>query len=253
MEYLEKNMSQVENGQLQLTNIYKSFGSVRALNDVSILTGPGKIHCILGDNGAGKSTLVNIISGVLTADSGEYLVNGEKIIFSNPKQALNAGISTVYQNLAIIPMLSIYRNFYLGNEPVKNNYFKFMDKDLAISTTKQELTKFGVTVNDVKRQAGTLSGGQRQCLAIARALYFGAKVLILDEPTSALGVKESANVLNQLVLLKEQGINIVLVSHIIDHAYEVGDLFFILKMGELVGSYDKNDLSPKILRSILSK
>ena len=253
MEYLEKNMSQVENGQLQLTNIYKSFGSVRALNDVSILTGPGKIHCILGDNGAGKSTLVNIISGVLTADSGEYLVNGKKVIFSNPKQALNAGISTVYQNLAIIPMLSIYRNFYLGNEPVKNNYFKFMDKDLAISTTKQELTKFGVTVNNVKRQAGTLSGGQRQCLAIARALYFGAKVLILDEPTSALGVKESANVLNQLVLLKEQGINIVLVSHIIDHAYEVGDLFFILKMGELVGSYDKNDVSPKILRSILSK
>jgi simple sugar transport system ATP-binding protein len=253
MEYLEKNMSQVENGQLQLTNICKSFGSVRALKDVSITTEPGKIHCILGDNGAGKSTLVNIISGVLTADSGEYLVNGEKIIFSNPKQALNAGISTVYQNLAIIPMLSIYRNFYLGNEPVKNNYFKFMDKDLAISTTKQELTKFGVTVNDVKRQAGTLSGGQRQCLAIARALYFGAKVLILDEPTSALGVKESANVLNQLVLLKEQGINIVLVSHIIDHAYEVGDLFFILKMGELVGSYDKNDLSPKILRSILSK
>ena len=175
MEYLEKNMSQVENGQLQLTNIYKSFGSVRALNDVSILTGPGKIHCILGDNGAGKSTLVNIISGVLTADSGEYLVNGEKVIFSNPKQALNAGISTVYQNLAIIPMLSIYRNFYLGNEPVKNNYFKFMDKDLAISTTKQELTKFGVTVNDVKRPAGTLSGGQRQCLAIARALYFWCK------------------------------------------------------------------------------
>jgi simple sugar transport system ATP-binding protein len=247
MEYLEKNMSQVENGQLQLTNICKSFGSVRALKDVSITTEPGKIHCILGDNGAGKSTLVNIISGVLTADSGEYLVNGEKIIFSNPKQALNAGISTVYQNLAIIPMLSIYRNFYLGNEPVKNNYFKFMDKDLAISTTKQELTKFGVTVNNVKRQAGTLSGGQRQCL------YFGAKVLILDEPTSALGVKESANVLNQLVLLKEQGINIVLVSHIIDHAYEVGDLFFILKMGELVGSYDKNDVSPKILRSILSK
>ena len=182
MEYLEKNMSQVENGQLKLTNINKSFGSVRALNDVSISTGPGKIHCLLGDNGAGKSTLVNIISGVLTADSGEYLVNGEKVNFSNPKQALNAGISTVYQNLAIIPMLSIYRNFYLGNEPVKDNYFKFMDKDLAISTTKQELAKFGVTVNDVKRPAGTLSGGQRQCLAIARALYFGAKVLILDEP-----------------------------------------------------------------------
>ena len=223
------------------------------LKDIYLNFFPGAKIGVLGYNGAGKSTLVNIISGVLTADSGEYLVNGKKVNFSTPKQALNAGISTVYQNLAIIPMLSIYRNFYLGNEPVKNNYFKFMDKDLAISTTKQELTKFGVTVNDVKRPAGTLSGGQRQCLAIARALYFGAKVLILDEPTSALGVKESANVLNQLVLLKEQGINIVLVSHIIDHAYGVGDLFFILKMGELAGSYDKNDVSSKLLRSILSK
>ena len=253
MEYFEKDMLQPNNGNLQLTNIYKSFGSVTALNDVSLSTTPGKIHCILGDNGAGKSTLVNIMSGVISADKGDYLINGDKVNFSTPKQALNAGISTVYQNLAIIPMLSIYRNFFLGNEPVKDNYFKFMDKDLAISTTKQELAKFGVTVNDVKRPAGTLSGGQRQCLAIARALYFGAKVLILDEPTSALGVKESANVLNQLVLLKEQGINIVLVSHIIDHAYDVGDLFFILKMGELAGSYDKNDVSPKILRSILSK
>jgi len=182
MEYLEKNMSQVENGQLKLTNINKSFGSVRALNDVSIFTEPGKIHCLLGDNGAGKSTLVNIISGVLTADSGEYLVNGEKVNFSNPKQALNAGISTVYQNLAIIPMLSIYRNFYLGNEPIKNNYFKFMDKDLAISTTKQELTKFGVTVNDVKRPAGTLSGGKDSVLRLQERFILVQKFSFLMNP-----------------------------------------------------------------------
>ncbi|HJL75605.1 MAG TPA: ATP-binding cassette domain-containing protein [Candidatus Marinimicrobia bacterium] len=253
MEYFEKDMLQPNNGNLQLTNIYKSFGSVTALNDVSLSTTPGKIHCILGDNGAGKSTLVNIMSGVISADKGDYLINGDKVNFSTPKQALNAGISTVYQNLAIIPMLSIYRNFFLGKEPIKNKYFKFIDKNFATGTTQKELAKFGITIDDIERPAGTLSGGQRQCLAIARSLYFGAKVLILDEPTSALGVKESTNVLNQLVMLKEKGINIILISHIIDHAYDVGDVFFILKMGRLEGSYNNDDISPKILRSILSK
>jgi len=253
MGYFEKDMLQSEKGNLQLTNIYKSFGSISALNDISISTGPGKIHCILGDNGAGKSTLVNIMSGVISPDKGDYLFNGDRVNFGTPKEALNAGISTVYQNLAIIPMLSIYRNFFLGKEPINNNFFKFIDKNIATDTTQKELEKFGIAIKDVERSAGTLSGGQRQCLAIARSLYFGARVLILDEPTSALGVKESANVLNQLAVLKEKGINIILISHIIDHAYDVGDVFFILKMGELEGSYLKNDISPKELRSILSK
>jgi len=253
MGYFEKDMLQSEKGNLQLTNIYKSFGSISALNDISISTGPGKIHCILGDNGAGKSTLVNIMSGVISPDKGDYLFNGDRVNFGTPKEALNAGISTVYQNLAIIPMLSIYRNFFLGKEPINNNFFKFIDKNIATDTTQKELEKFGIAIKDVERSAGTLSGGQRQCLAIARSLYFGARVLILDEPTSALGVKESANVLNQLAMLKEKGINIILISHIIDHAYDVGDVFFILKMGELEGSYLKNDISPKELRSILSK
>ena len=250
MGYFEKDMLQSEKGNLQLTNIYKSFGSISALNDISISTGPGKIHCILGDNGAGKSTLVNIMSGVISPDKGDYLFNGDRVNFGTPKEALNAGISTVYQNLAIIPMLSIYRNFFLGKEPINNNFFKFIDKNIATDTTQKELEKFGIAIKDVERSAGTLSGGQRQCLAIARSLYFGARVLILDEPTSALGVKESANVLNQLAMLKEKGINIILISHIIDHAYDVGDVFFILKMGELEGSYLKNDISPKELRSI---
>ena len=253
MGYFEKDMLQSEKGNLQLTNIYKSFGSISALNDISISTGPGNIHCILGDNGAGKSTLVNIMSGVISPDKGDYLFNGDRVNFGTPKEALNAGISTVYQNLAIIPMLSIYRNFFLGKEPINNNFFKFIDKNIATDTTQKELEKFGIAIKDVERSAGTLSGGQRQCLAIARSLYFGARVLILDEPTSALGVKESANVLNQLAMLKEKGINIILISHIIDHAYDVGDVFFILKMGELEGSYLKNDISPKELRSILSK
>ena len=147
-------------------------------------TNSGQINCILGDNGAGKSTLVNIISGVFKQSKGQYKINGETVSFLNPLDAINAGISTVYQSLAIIPILSIYRNFFLGQEPIKNNMFKTFDKDFATTTTTQQLKKFDINIEDPKRMAGTLSGGERQILAISRALYFGAKILILDEPTS---------------------------------------------------------------------
>ena len=188
MVFLEKNML-TNNNQIVLKNIYKNFGNINALKNISISTNSGEIHCILGDNGAGKSTLVNIISGVFHADQGKYIVNDEEVNFSNPREAIEAGISTVYQNLAIIPIMNIYRNFFLGNEPLHNNYFNMIDKEFAINTTKKELRKFDISIDDPKRSAETLSGGERQILAIARALYFGAKILILDEPTSALGVK----------------------------------------------------------------
>ena len=217
----------MDDNQISLKNIHKTFGSVRALRNVSITTDPGNIHCILGDNGAGKSSLVNIISGVFQPDEGEYHINGEQVEFYRPRQAIRAGISTVYQDLAIIPIMSIYRNFFLGNEPIKNNFLRIIDKGLAIDTTFRELERFGISCNDVRRPAGTLSGGERQCVAIARALYFGAKVLILDEPTSALGVKESAKVLEQISLLKTKGINVILISHNIEQSFQVGDKFFI--------------------------
>ena len=252
MVFLEKNML-TNNNQIVLKNIYKNFGNINALKNISISTNSGEIHCILGDNGAGKSTLVNIISGVFHADQGKYIVNDEEVNFSNPREAIEAGISTVYQNLAIIPIMNIYRNFFLGNEPLHNNYFNMIDKEFAINTTKKELRKFDISIDDPKRSAETLSGGERQILAIARALYFGAKILILDEPTSALGVRESTKVVEQITQLKENNINVILVSHNIEQAFSLGDEFFIFKNGELVGQFNKLETSVNKLRSILEK
>ena len=240
------------NNQIVLKNIYKNFGTISALKNISMVTDSGKIHCILGDNGAGKSTLVNIISGVFHPDQGEYKVNEKRALFKNPRQALNAGISTVYQNLAIIPIMNIYRNFFLGNEPI-HGYLNTINKDYAIETTVKELKKFDINIEDAKRPAGTLSGGERQILAIARALYFGAKILILDEPTSALGVRESSKVVEKISQLKEHNINVILVSHNIEQAFSLGDEFFIFKNGELVGQFNKIETSAKKLRSILEK
>ena len=149
--------------------------------------------------------------------------------------------------------MSIYRNFFLGNEPIKNDFLRTIDKGLAIDTTLRELKRFGISCDDARRPAGTLSGGERQCVAIARALYFGAKVLILDEPTSALGIKESAKVLEQISLLKPKGINVILISHNIEQAFQVGDKFFIFKRGELIGQYDKVGTSADELRSVLEE
>ena len=241
------------NNQIVLKNIYKNFGSISALKDISMVTDAGKTHCILGDNGAGKSTLVNIISGVFQPDQGEYRVNEKRALFKNPRQALDAGISTVYQNLAIIPIMNIYRNFFLGNEPINNKHFNIMDKDLAIETTLRQMKKFDINIEDPRRSAGTLSGGERQILAIARALYFGAKILILDEPTSALGVRESSKVVEQIAQLGKHNINVILVSHNIEQAFSLGDEFFIFKNGELVGQFNKLETSANKLRSILEK
>ena len=243
---------QVASNQIVLKNIYKNFGTISALKDVSMVTDSGKIHCVLGDNGAGKSTLVNIISGVFQPDQGEYTVDEKRVLFKDPRQALDAGISTVYQNLAIIPIMNIYRNFFLGNEPIHGR-LNTINKDFAIETTIKELKKFDINIEDAKRPAGTLSGGQRQILAIARALYFGAKILILDEPTSALGVRESAKVVEQIAQLREHNINVILVSHNIEQAFSLGDEFFIFKNGELVGQFNKLETSANKLRSILEK
>lgn len=252
MGFLGKNM-RTDNNQIVLKNIYKNFGNISALKDISMVTDSGKVHCILGDNGAGKSTLVNIISGVFLSDKGEYRVNDKIAQFETPREAIDAGISTVYQNLAIIPIMNIYRNFFLGNEPINNKYFNMIDKKFSIDTTIRELKKFDINIEDPKRSAGTLSGGERQILAIARALYFGAKILILDEPTSALGVKESNKVVEQIIQLKEQNINVILVSHNIDQAFMLGDKFFIIKNGEMAGKFDKLETSANSLRTILEK
>jgi len=252
MAVLRKSTSMNSN-RLDLYNIYKNFGNVKALKNVSMNTNSGQINCILGDNGAGKSTLVNIISGVFQQDEGEYKINDEIVSFSSPMEAMNAGISTVYQNLAIIPIMNIYRNFFLGQEPTRKGFFKTFDKEFAIHATIEELKKFDIKIENPKRAAGTLSGGERQILAIARALYFGAKILILDEPTSALGVKESNKVVDQIISLKDQNINVILISHNIEQAFMLSDKFFIIKNGDMIEQFEKDQTSVNGLRKILEK
>lgn len=228
---------------LEVQDVSKLFGSVIALQDVSARVGEGEVTCILGDNGAGKSTLIKILSGVYMPDGGSYLVDGEPVRFSSPRDALDRGIATVYQDLALTPLQSIWRNFFLGSEPTKGVWpFRRFDVDFAKRTVRSELGKMGIDIRDPEQPVGTMSGGERQSTAIARAVYFGARVLILDEPTAALGVKQAGVVLRYVVQAKNRGLGVILITHNPHHAYPVGDHFVILKRGQVFGDYRKDEL-----------
>ncbi len=228
---------------LEVRNLTKYFGSVNALEDVSLVLHAGEVTCVLGDNGAGKSTLIKILSGVFAPDHGEFLIDGEPVAFSGPRDARHHGISTVFQDLATVPLMSIWRNFFLGSEPVKGvGPFSRLDVSLAKEVTRQELAKMGIDVRDPNQTVGTLSGGERQAVAIARAAYFGARVLILDEPTSALGVKQSGIVLRYVLQARARGVGVIFITHNPHHAYPVGDRFVILNRGRLLASCAKNEI-----------
>lgn len=228
---------------LEVRNINKTFGSVIALADVSLTLYPGEVHCLLGDNGAGKSTLIKTLSGVHKPTEGSYFVEGAEVDFNSPRDALDRGIATVYQDLAMIPLMSVARNFFLGSEPKKSiGPFKIYDVQKANRITKEEMAKMGIDIRDTSQPVGTLSGGERQSVAIARAVYFGAKVLILDEPTAALGVKQAGTVLRYIVQSKTRGIAVIFITHNPHHAYTVGDRFTILKRGRTLGTFTKEEL-----------
>jgi simple sugar transport system ATP-binding protein len=228
---------------LEVRGISKYFGSVIALNDVSMSVRPGEVTCLLGDNGAGKSTLIKTLSGVHKPDRGEYVFEGERREFTSPREALELGIATVYQDLAMIPLLSIWRNFFLGSEPTKGwGPLRRYDVEFAKRTTRDELAKMGIDIRDPEQPVGTLSGGERQSLAIARAVYFGAKVLILDEPTAALGVKQAGVVLRYIVQARQRGVGVIFISHNPHHAYPVGNHFVILRRGQVYGEFTKDQL-----------
>jgi simple sugar transport system ATP-binding protein len=204
---------------------------------------PGEVMCLLGDNGAGKSTLIKTLSGVHRPDEGEYLVEGKPVHFNSPRDALDHGIATVYQDLAMIPLMSVTRNFFLGSEPtVGRGPLRRFNVGSARRTVREELGKMGIDIRDPDQPVGTLSGGERQSVAIARAVYFGAKVLILDEPTSALGVKQAATVLRYVAQARARGIAVILITHNPHHAYPIGDRFTILKRGRTLGTYTKAEL-----------
>ncbi|ARP73090.1 sugar ABC transporter ATP-binding protein [Streptomyces pluripotens] len=229
---------------VELSGVSKHYGTVRALEGVSLEVHAGEITCVLGDNGAGKSTLIKIIAGLHQHDGGTLRIEGRATRFASPRDALDQGIATVYQDLAVVPLMPVWRNFFLGSEPRTGvGPFKRLDTALMRRTTREALLRMGIDLRDVDQPIGTLSGGERQCVAIARAVHFGARVLILDEPTAALGVKQSGVVLKYVAAARDEGLGVVLITHNPHHAYLVGDRFVLLRRGAAVGNHTREEIT----------
>jgi simple sugar transport system ATP-binding protein len=228
---------------LEARDVAKYFGRVVALENVSLSVHAGEVNCLLGDNGAGKSTLIKMLSGVHQPDSGTLLMDGESIVLQSPRDALDRGIATVFQDLAMQPLMSVSRNFFLGSEPtVGFGPFRQFDLASADRIAREQMHEIGIDVRDTSQLVGTLSGGERQTVAIARAEYFGARVLILDEPTSALGVKEAAIVLRHVIRARSKGLAVIFITHNVQHALPVGDKFTILSHGRSGGVFSRGEL-----------
>jgi len=229
---------------IEVDGISKMFGSVIALKDITMTVEAGEVLCLLGDNGAGKSTLIKTLSGVHKPTAGEIRVAGKPVVFDTPRDALDRGIATVFQDLALVPLLSVTRNFFMGREPTRGRGpFRRLDVGFADRVASEEMRKIGIDVRDPTQAVGTMSGGERQCLAIARAVYFGAKVLILDEPTSALGVKQASMVLRYIAQAKARGLGVIFITHNVHHAFPVGDKFTLLNRGRSLGNFAKAEVT----------
>jgi simple sugar transport system ATP-binding protein len=238
---------------IELIDIEKHFGPVIALAGVSVSVLPGECHCLLGDNGAGKSTFIKTMAGVHKPTRGRILIDGQEVAFSSPRDAMAAGVATVYQDLAMIPLMSVTRNFWMGREPIRKfGPFKLFDFERANAITMEEMAKMGIRLRSPDQAVGTLSGGERQTVAIARAVYFGAKVLILDEPTSALGVRQTANVLATIDKVRKNGIGIVFITHNVRHAMAVGDRFTVLNRGRTLGTAKRGEIKAEELQDMMA-
>jgi simple sugar transport system ATP-binding protein len=234
---------------IRLINAGKHYGAVIALSDITMEVGAGEVTCVLGDNGAGKSTLIKIIAGLHQPSSGTYEVEGTPVSFHSPREALERGIATVYQDLAVVALMPVWRNFFLGGEIKKGLR---MDIPFMKKTCKDELLAMGIDLRDVDQAIGTLSGGERQCVAISRAVHFGAKVLILDEPTAALGVRQSGVVLKYIIQARERGLGVIFITHNPHHAYPVGDRFLLLNRGKSIGYFEKSQITRDELTGLMA-
>ena len=239
---------------IEINNLVKRFGQFTALNGVSLKIYPGEVHALLGDNGAGKSTLIKVLSGVHHPSAGEIKIEGEKVNFLSPKDSSEAGIGTVYQDLALNPLTTVTRNFFLGREVIKGfRLFGLMDFKKMNQITTNEMAKIGIDIKNPNQPVGTMSGGQRQTLAIARAIYFGAKILILDEPTSALGQKQQMEVLKTIKKVQKLGnIAIILITHNEIHARLIADRFTFLSLGEVIGQGEASDLEGEDIKRLMA-
>ncbi|MBC7593588.1 MAG: sugar ABC transporter ATP-binding protein [Kineosporiaceae bacterium] len=238
---------------IAVNGIGKRYGAVNALGGVTTEVNAGQVTCVLGDNGAGKSTFIKILAGVHTPSEGQLILDGKPVTFSSPREALDAGIATVYQDLAVVPLMPVWRNFFLGSEITRGvGPFRSLDVRKMKIITVTELANMGINLRDVDQPIGTLSGGERQCVAIARAVYFGARVLILDEPTAALGVKQSGVVLRYIARARDRGLGVIFITHNPHHAYPVGDRFLLLNRGTSIGNFAKAEISLDKLTSLMA-
>jgi len=238
---------------IEMNDIGKYYGNIIALRHVTTEVRAGEVTCVLGDNGAGKSTLIKILAGVHQHDEGNFKLEGEEVSFSSPRDALDRGIAAVYQDLAMVPLMSVWRNFWLGSEPTKGRWpIQWINARSAKKTAVEEMALMGIDIRDPEQPVGTLSGGERQSVAIARAVHFGAKVLILDEPTSALGVKQSGVVLRYILEAARRGLGVIFITHNPAHAFPVGDRFLILNRGQSMGNFAKEEISQQELTRLMA-
>ena len=234
---------------VELVDIGKRYGNIIALRGVSTSVRAAEVTCVLGDNGAGKSTFIKIIAGAHEHTDGTMLIDGEPTRFGSPRDALAAGIATVYQDLAVVALMPIWRNFFLGAELRRG---LLLDIKAMKAITRDALARMGIDLRDVDQPVGTLSGGERQCVAIARAVHFGARVLILDEPTAALGVKQSGVVLRYIAAARGRGLGVVFITHNPHHAWLVGGRFVVLKRGIALCDKEKSELDLDELIGLMS-
>ena len=239
---------------LTLRNINKSFGPIDVLHDISLDVRPGEVLCLLGDNGAGKSTLIKILAGVFKPSSGTIEMDGAPYAFSSPRDAAKSGIATVHQFGGTFPLMSIGRSFFVGVEPTKKvGPLRVYDRKKANEIAVRAVREFGITrIDDGDRLVGGLSGGERQSLAIARAVHFGARVLILDEPTAALGVKEAAHVLRIVLEARKRGLAVIFITHQVMHAMTVGDHFAVLIRGRKAADFKKGEMSREEITDLMA-
>ncbi|MFO7322311.1 MAG: ATP-binding cassette domain-containing protein [Chloroflexota bacterium] len=229
---------------VEMRDIYKSFGSVDVLKGVNFVVNRPEIIGLLGDNGAGKSTLIKILTGVHTPTRGQIFFEGRPVQINSPHAARELGIETVYQDLALVPLISIARNFWLGQELTRQiGPFRVLNHREMSERTREALADIGIRIRSADEPVGSLSGGERQSIAIGRAVYFGKKLLILDEPTSALSVKQTGEVLKYTLAAKERGLSVIFITHNIAHVHEIADRFTIIRGGRKIGDFRKEDVT----------
>jgi len=241
---------------MEAKNITKSFGAVKALVDANTALYRGEVKAIVGDNGAGKSTLLKILSGLIQPDSGEITFEGNPVKFEAPIQALNLGIQTVYQDLALIDTMTATQNVFVGREKLSPNpllrALRIVDDKDMTAQAMEVLSELGIKIPSLKETVRRMSGGQRQCLAIARAMLFGHKLIILDEPTAALGVHESAQVLAVINRLREKGLAVVLVSHNMQHVFEISDSVLVMRLGKSIATKKTKESSTQEIVGLIT-